>query len=418
MGRTPRVSNSPYATANRNIRRRQRISGNGARVDQSESDSRDNRADSPRLIRNRTRSRVVPQRSCEEDTNRNQSTPSSTMPNNNTQLAQTVADIIMPELQGHITQAVRTLGRSPQITATPDTAQQRDHNTGTGITLNSQNSVVSQNNGSGVPLSDSFRDDLGLHVAQSVKDKIINGEYIELESLILNNINAVDQSKALVVDNSGNINVKQTNKRTITDISTWIDAFLIFASIYIRAHPEAMQGILKYMANVKLGAHRCIGLGWLSYDQQFRLRKAKNIAMEWGTVDMELWLLYISQGHKTMPQIENNTTYFGKCFKYNNTGICGRSSCRFSHKCLKCGGAHAAIFCNIQKHNQNALGGKPQYTPAFPQSVHMPGKKGDRYENREVNENAPFRFRHGNRKAEPGYNHTRSQFSSFRQNPY
>ncbi|VDI38663.1 Hypothetical predicted protein [Mytilus galloprovincialis] len=36
-----------------------------------------------------------------------------------------------------------------------------------------------------------------------------------------------------------------------------------------------------------------IGPGSKDYNQQFRLKKARNPAMSWATVDQELWLLYI-----------------------------------------------------------------------------------------------------------------------------
>ncbi|CAC5382688.1 unnamed protein product [Mytilus coruscus] len=41
---------------------------------------------------------------------------------------------------------------------------------------------------------------------------------------------------------------------------------------------------------------RCADMGWLAYDQQFRLKRARNPSLNWGCVDMELWLLNISQG--------------------------------------------------------------------------------------------------------------------------
>ena len=82
---------------------------------------------------------------------------------------------------------------------------------------------------------------------------------------------------------------KQPSKN-INDINTLIDAFLIYSSIYVGAHPDSRQTILKYLYNVKLGAKRSTGLGWKDYDQQFRLKKAKDPSVSWGVVDQELWL--------------------------------------------------------------------------------------------------------------------------------
>jgi hypothetical protein len=57
------------------------------------------------------------------------------------------------------------------------------------------------------------------------------------------------------------------NGKIITDISMWLDAFLILTSIYISAHPNSSQGLLKYTNDVKSGASRFTGLVWRDYDQ-------------------------------------------------------------------------------------------------------------------------------------------------------
>jgi hypothetical protein len=49
--------------------------------------------------------------------------------------------------------------------------------------------------------------------------------------------------------------------KKITDICIWTDAFLTFSSIYLNAHPNSAQGLLKCMLNIKLGASRSKNLG-------------------------------------------------------------------------------------------------------------------------------------------------------------
>uniref|UniRef100_A0A8W8MG70 Uncharacterized protein n=1 Tax=Magallana gigas TaxID=29159 RepID=A0A8W8MG70_MAGGI len=55
--------------------------------------------------------------------------------------------------------------------------------------------------------------------------------------------------------------------------SRWTDVFLVYASIYASAHPESVQGLLKYLHGIRLGASSCGegDLGWKKYDEQFRL---------------------------------------------------------------------------------------------------------------------------------------------------
>ena len=44
--------------------------------------------------------------------------------------------------------------------------------------------------------------------------------------------------------------------KKITTLQTWTDAFIVFTSIYLTRHPCDIQGILKYMQTIRLGATR------------------------------------------------------------------------------------------------------------------------------------------------------------------
>jgi hypothetical protein len=43
-----------------------------------------------------------------------------------------------------------------------------------------------------------------------------------------------------------------------------------------------------------MAASRGYFLGWVNYDEQYRLRKATSPSSSWGVVDMELWMLCVS----------------------------------------------------------------------------------------------------------------------------
>ena len=247
MGRTVRQSKSPYATANRR---------QSAHKQTPAGDT------------------VLYQR-------RQQNQSAGTLTPEMELVASSVTERIIPELQGQIVQAIQSMQKSPANSSTPDSVDQSSLDTG----INATNTNLQNMVGANISPVNSFNDDLGMHVSQQVRDKIINGEYVELDSLLNNSNN--DQTKTIVVDNNGNINVKQKPEKRITEIGTWVDAFLIYTSIYTAAHPDSTQGLLKYMFNVKLGASRCIHMGWKKYDQQFRLKRARNPTMAWGTVDME-----------------------------------------------------------------------------------------------------------------------------------
>lgn len=115
----------------------------------------------------------------------------------------------------------------------------------------------------------SISDELGVHVPQTIKDKIWSKQYIDLSKII--NLETVDTSaqdshKFSIVEGQLVIEPKtKTNK--ITSINTWLDAFLIFSSIYLARHPSDM----KYIHTIRLGYSRNINGNWIEYDRQFRL---------------------------------------------------------------------------------------------------------------------------------------------------
>lgn len=122
-------------------------------------------------------------------------------------------------LQEQITQAIEAMNRSPHVVSTPGNIQQPMPS---GINYTITN--LSANEGSNIAPVTSLSDDLGTNVSQQLRDKIINGEYVELEYILSNSDN--DQSRTIVIDNNGNHNLKQTSGKKITDIGTWIDAFI------------------------------------------------------------------------------------------------------------------------------------------------------------------------------------------------
>lgn len=94
---------------------------------------------------------------------------------------------------------------------------------------------------------------------------------------------------ALSVHKKGRVQAKQTELYTI---EAWTDAFLVYASIYQEKHPSQGREIMKYMSVIRRIASRSSGLGWKSYDEQFRGKRAKSM-IPWHHVN---WLLMWEYG--------------------------------------------------------------------------------------------------------------------------
>jgi hypothetical protein len=133
----------------------------------------------------------------------------------------------------------------------------------------------------------------------------------------------------------GQLVIQQKQQPKITNIELWRDAFLICFSIYCSEHVQKVQGLLKYMNTVRLGANRCgtNNFGWKQYNEQFRLKMAENSNANWADVDVELWLLYINP-HNVDQSFTSNMIY--KCYAFNYNGVCNEQNCTYSHCCIRC----------------------------------------------------------------------------------
>ena len=96
------------------------------------------------------------------------------------------------------------------------------------------------------------------------------------------------RSTHIVMGQDGHLELQSKNVKKINDISTWLDAFITYYSIYLTAHSNCAQGLLEHMFNVKLASSMSKGLGWKNYDQQFSMIKSQNPSMSLENVDMEL----------------------------------------------------------------------------------------------------------------------------------
>lgn len=192
--------------------------------------------------------------------------------------------------------------------------------------------------------------ELGYNVQNNVKIKIINNEYIDLGILISKVSNPDDDSKNISIKDGNLVITNKSRPTKITDIQQWTDAMLIFASIYTSAHSLEFSGLLKYIHTVRLGASRTPGLGWKSYDIQFRLKKERNPEKSWAVVDQELWLLYMYANFNTIPNTTttpSNSMY--KCYDYNYKGVCNKLRCSYLHSCIKCSMTHPQLRCRVVK---------------------------------------------------------------------
>lgn len=228
-------------------------------------------------------------------------------------------------------------------------------------------------------LEEGVYDEVGCYIPIKLKEQIWAHEFVDLSTLLKSPrelANFPEQEGDLVV-RSGRMKVEAAPSRPLTNIHTWTSAFMVFMSVLLEKNVQLAQELLKYMRDIRFAASK--SHGWVTYDEQFRLRKARKPNSSWGTINQDLWAFYISTTMKEQQSMENpqasgfsqasNTFQKNRspplnnplnsfrnqsqsavsrtCNVYNTKGKrCLFSPCRFKHACAGCGGQHPVYFCS------------------------------------------------------------------------
>jgi hypothetical protein len=78
---------------------------------------------------------------------------------------------------------------------------------------------------------------LALHLPQSIKDKITNNQFCNFGALLFHDPTSSHQNHVVFEDGAFQVKPKQKEQK-ISNLSQWIDAFAIFASVYLVKHPS------------------------------------------------------------------------------------------------------------------------------------------------------------------------------------
>ena len=235
-------------------------------------------------------------------------------------------------------------------------------------------------------------DPLGAGIAIAVKEKIWSGEYIELASLLKQDMSGKGEFEGGLAGATFSLRPSefgmgfqiqpQTKNRKIVSVEQWTSAFLVFASIYMEKHMEPGRELMKYMDLVRHAARAFGGYGWREYDVQFRLKQARQPGRSWASVDAELWLMLVASNGPRPAVFRQHSGAFGRrsmspftapasaprglgarrrgtCFAFNKGNCTQGRNCKYEHKCSRCSAVeHGAKQCNRALPKPGASAGK------------------------------------------------------------
>ncbi|CAG2227127.1 unnamed protein product [Mytilus edulis] len=171
------------------------------------------------------------------------------------------------------------------------------------------------------------------------------------------------------------------------------------------------QELVKYMSSVRKGAKRHGGIGWKYYDEQYRLKKAREPSGSWGKLDSEYWMWYMqsasvqpegqaaNQASNSRALYTNQTATTSRCYSFNFDGVCNKPNCIYNHSCLRCGLHHPIISCYKQNQFHGQVSNQTRTEPRF---------NGPRFTRPRSNFRSP----------RPNYQRPNGRFMGARQNTY
>ncbi|XP_048245167.1 uncharacterized protein LOC125376861 [Haliotis rufescens] len=292
---------------------------------------------------------------------------------NNTYTPSVNSQMYSPGISNHVPQS-QCHNNAPSVVSNPNhVPQSQCHNNAPSMVSN----PIAPPNSQGIPMfqnvdmlnmpppttTQSVDDNLGCNVPVNIKNKIWNGEYINFALLLKPDRDLMDYmtTSAVFISTDGQLELRPKSQgKRIENIFDWTTAFTTYMSIYVQRRMDMVQGLLKHMNTVRLAESRHTGLGWRTYDEQYRLRQARDQSLPWGKLNVELWMLFVQTPYHQQVssgfsgfQKRHVSTFQGKlqrpanntCNNFNQSK-CFRQKCKYRHSCSACGSdAHPACRC-------------------------------------------------------------------------
>ena len=130
-------------------------------------------------------------------------------------------------------------------------------------------------------------------IRENIKREVLSSEFFELCKLLPKNLpNFHKDNKPVEISLNDNTlkNTRPKTKKMITTIEEWLTAFGYYMGIIIEKFPERAQELIQYFMTIHYAANNTTGHAWVVYDSQFPTQAADNRNLNWGHIDMQLWV--------------------------------------------------------------------------------------------------------------------------------
>lgn len=95
-------------------------------------------------------------------------------------------------------------------------------------------------------------------------------------------------------------------RRIDRNFPNWLSGFCIYVGVLLQAHPHRGAVLFQYLDIIHRIFTEHVGNAWMDYDKVFRSYAANNPALDWGRVQMELWIFIVAPARRIQGDYSNS----------------------------------------------------------------------------------------------------------------
>ena len=189
---------------------------------------------------------------------------------------------------------------------------------------------------------------VALHFEDSLKDKIINCEYVDFSKLLPKNRDMGPYMQ--IVNRGGQAWWEEIGDRvqTVGNYKRWEQAFRVYADVYTSVHIGRGSELIQFNHVIHSLSPSFTWDNIYAYDCEFRRHMSRNPQRNWGIILQQAYTMLIkdrltnfsSNPGKGNQDNTNNFCSMGNkkiCYSFNRGNCKFGSRCKFDHRCGMCG---------------------------------------------------------------------------------
>ena len=222
---------------------------------------------------------------------------------------------------------------------------------------------------------------IGNHIDQAMKDKTVQGQYVDFSKLIPKDSILVeeDDRMELVIKSGKTFWTHVSESVSINNFPRWEQAFRVFSNIYAEHHPHKSSELIQYNHIIHSISLTYVWENVYAYDKDFKLHIARHPEHNWAVILQQAWSMRLrdrivltdgggassspySQSYNKGDSSNNGIKSHDYCKRFNRGKYNLGAGCCYEHRCSYCNKfGHGVFVCRkliYDREQKSRKGGK------------------------------------------------------------